>query len=1715
MKKFNFIRSKFQQGGLPIDPLLQSSLDWYRQWYEQRKKLPQFKFTAESRLGILDRSPNVVLKPFEELNKYDAVAMYQYVPRQRGDVTSRDIIYAADPASVPGFQEAYEKRKGIKLGERMSTDLGTNPNVMMHELSHWFDSREPQTMWKPREAKGEPEYQKYPKFYFNFKNSGLDKDQYKWIGSNQKTVGNSTLKTEFNAVLNELRQQEGLKGDQPTTPEQMDIIIQKYMNLPADKLQKTNPEGTRNQRIQTLIKYLQQDPAKLSEFNNTIVKGYNPQNSIFIGKDGGLPKYQKRPGTVRNNNLSEEEKAAIMKYLQSGKRPPVVTQNRPLTPQQQTRITQKAIQRQSKPPLTQISAQDQFYQNQRQKYGRTKEDIARTQQEAAIPYLLATGAIGAAAAAPLLATVAPAIGAGLSYAPIASAPAATLGNLLSSGFASDFLLNRAPQIPSQIGRGQYGDALANTAFGALDLMGVGAINPNVINNAGRLVNQGRQYLGNTYRNISEGNNIFNYAWRSPARGIDELQARNMYRQLKNQNTLDNATKDLIGEYQYSSGSFTGRFEPAINYARRIQLEDAIDAQRIAQQQNKPTVLVRTFKPTEKELYPINESGRVIMDRPTSWSVGLGAPHSVGDRMVIKLPSGSKGLLNEYNTTKYSQDLAPLSQERELILGSGLNIGKRLGKVKNEFGGYDYIHKFRGYDPTVYDDIRRLNTENIGEIVNLNRNLATSGGFNVGVYPFLKNPNIVLKLGTTGESGMANPNDNIFFTGIPKIARDMPTSMWAMNKFPAKEIDLSGLTAQQIGRNTSKPIPNNILGSIMERTNAGNLSNISFDELANIEPWVYRTAARNINELIRKGIGVDFYGNNILFKSQNNIPEFNFIDLGPLPKSNTGVFPVGPLYALDSKALDQGVRMLDLEALKSNFKQKTRNALYDAAARSGIGSYSDQQIFDAIKKSEASIDEGLSLKKLLSLNNKQDGGPMVNPRGFMDGQPPIGSNWRIPGNTLYNPTPFKIRAVGSNGIEKTLKPFDTKRVSFGDAEYVDEYMLQKGGTAKKSRTHYIFAESPGYKPGSDLREAAKDNSFIKEALDMQSYLNKNYPDEKVVIIPGYESSDNPYTEKIKETLKESTPEDYIYLYGHHGSRYAGIPATEWGEYFKNAKYANCFLGSCSTDDLVTQQYKNVENLYVRDFDETQAPNYNTPFGRLHNFYYRPAEAWWGVNPNAPKGKDLLEGVLSAMYTTKNINRDPVLERNLINLRNTRDKVFNKYIAAYSSDPEHTKLRKEREKLWSESTKASDPKVSRKLKDEADLIFKKLKSIEDKYAIKTGYSQLNNELDRNYNKLVTSPFISNKLIPGEHYRKHDYNMLFDFERIRPLVQRPPMLLGQTESFKYGGSLSKYQVGGGLPLPGGAALRLSTLFGNLFGRNNSSPSQATSNSKITPSLQVKTVKTEDKLPYNFEQTFDKLYDEYNSKFLYERSKNDRKGFFYGADSELEKRIPLTTGRFKGANVRERILKEAVNAAKQYNVDPWLIISMMGRESTFGEGTKLNKERAGNYQALMSGWTLAEDFQPYDPLRYLADRRAPGIKVKKTPHRWIYNVVDPLALDDYLKKNTNLFQKYADKLEKTPKLGDLNSLQLAARFLKTHKVGDYNPGDPNYTRMVYDDMKVLKSDPEMSKLMKSLGYKMGGLTANKAREILHHGEVGGRKLTDKQRRFFGAMSKGNTKKY
>jgi hypothetical protein len=100
-------------------------------------------------------------------------------------------------------------------------------------------------------------------------------------------------------------------------------------------------------------------------------------------------------------------------------------------------------------------------------------------------------------------------------------------------------------------------------------------------------------------------------------------------------------------------------------------------------------------------------------------------------------------------------------------------------------------------------------------------------------------------------------------------------------------------------------------------------------------------------------------------------------------------------------------------------------------------------------------------------------PFISSEGFKQGPPPPGTNYRIPGNTIYNPTPYNIKAVGSNGEEKFIAAGDTTKRTFKDAQYVDEYQMKRGGTPpslpkkKNSKgysrsitaTNRLFAQNP--------------------------------------------------------------------------------------------------------------------------------------------------------------------------------------------------------------------------------------------------------------------------------------------------------------------------------------------------------------------------------------------------------------------------------------------------------------------------------------------------------------------------------------------------------------------------------------------------------------------------------------------------------------------------------
>ena len=174
--------------------------------------------------------------------------------------------------------------------------------------------------------------------------------------------------------------------------------------------------------------------------------------------------------------------------------------------------------------------------------------------------------------------------------------------------------------------------------------------------------------------------------------------------------------------------------------------------------------------------------------------------------------------------------------------------------------------------------------------------------------------------------------------------------------------------------------------------------------------------------------------------------------------------------------------------------------------------------------------------------------------------------------------------------------------------------------------------------------------------------------------------------------------------------------------------------------------------------------------------------------------------------------------------------------------------------------------------------------------------------------------------------------------------------------------------------------------------------------------------------------------------------------------------------------MINDIVNAAKANNVDPWVMLSLVGRESTFGSGAPDNFGRSGNKEDLISGWNVAEDYQPYEVNRYLADKKVPGIKVIKDSQGWVYKVEDEKAVENYLKTNPKLIDDYYKKLESTPDLGKLDSFSLAAQRIKKKGIQNYNPGDPRYSSMVNQDMRLLKNDAALKAYMKTLGYKDGG---------------------------------------
>ena len=110
----------------------------------------------------------------------------------------------------------------------------------------------------------------------------------------------------------------------------------------------------------------------------------------------------------------------------------------------------------------------------------TRKAVAAREMEQAVTNPYFRGAIPAMLAAPAIAAAGPSVLSALNTPAVIGSttlPGVTAGNIMGAGFAADALVNRLPQIPGQLSRGEYTNAAINAATGALDLYGANMISP--------------------------------------------------------------------------------------------------------------------------------------------------------------------------------------------------------------------------------------------------------------------------------------------------------------------------------------------------------------------------------------------------------------------------------------------------------------------------------------------------------------------------------------------------------------------------------------------------------------------------------------------------------------------------------------------------------------------------------------------------------------------------------------------------------------------------------------------------------------------------------------------------------------------------------------------------------------------------------------------------------------------------------------------------------------------------------------------------------------------------------------------------------------------------------------------------------------------------------------------------------------------------------------
>lgn len=259
---------------------------WLTDWYTKRATLPQFTGIANERVEALKTLPKMVNLPVQSLKDMGAQAYYQSVGNKMilpGESTSASLNRRLEKKGLGTYDYIDDS------GKILSDYSGMSKPTIAHELGHYLADVAPQGIAENKRS-GSP---LFPQIDFvPGKETNLEPTFYNWITSPGKIKGDVFQKgikynPEVDATMVNFRMLEGLDPTKVYTAEDFKPIIEKYKKLNLTPEYINTEKGDKERLVKYLMESIGNDPEKLAELQNTIVRTSSKRsdNKAQYGKE--------------------------------------------------------------------------------------------------------------------------------------------------------------------------------------------------------------------------------------------------------------------------------------------------------------------------------------------------------------------------------------------------------------------------------------------------------------------------------------------------------------------------------------------------------------------------------------------------------------------------------------------------------------------------------------------------------------------------------------------------------------------------------------------------------------------------------------------------------------------------------------------------------------------------------------------------------------------------------------------------------------------------------------------------------------------------------------------------------------------------------------------------------------------------------------------------------------------------------------------------------------------------------------------------------------------------------------------------------------------------------------------------------------------------------------------------------------------------------------